>query len=67
MVTGRSCKQFVTHVEKSDPLSFPCELGRGREEGNRMDFYFTVLLAKALISYLTPDNTVINNVIRCNL
>ena len=37
------------------------------EEGNRKNFYFTALPAKELISYLTPDNMVINNVIRCNL
>lgn len=38
-----------------------------RMSGKRRDFHFTALLARALASYLTPENTVINNVIGCNL
>lgn len=40
----------------SDSFPSAWELGRGRQEGSRKEFYFTALLAKALVSYLTPDN-----------
>jgi hypothetical protein len=48
----------------------PCFLSVSWSRAGREEievFYFPALLAKALMSYLTPDSPVINNVIRCNL
>lgn len=60
--TGGSSKELKARLVSD---SFPSAREPGGREWER--FLFHSLLANTLVSYLTPDNTVINNVLGCNL